>query len=116
MSGTACVARKKRMELSDDALNTREWSAPTLTEREQRRNGQLCPIRRIRPESMTRGSGIEDEAGRPERSGYVERQCFLYSPSNAGGAVDVTPLEQFESSITHTSSALSHDHLIYIGA
>jgi len=59
---------------------------------------------------MTRCCGIEDEAGRPERTGNVERQSFLNSPSNAVRGVEITPLEQFESRFSHAPSTLQHRH------
>jgi hypothetical protein len=86
-------------------------SAPALTEREQCRNAQRCPIRGIRPEPMTRGAGVEDQTGRTDRTGNVERQRFLNSPPNSGGALDITPFEQFEPPFTHTASTSLHHHL-----
>jgi hypothetical protein len=89
-----------------DMLDAQRLSAPALTELEQRRNGQRRPIRRVAPQSMTRRLGIEDETGRAGRTGNVECQRFLNSPSNSDGAVEVAPFEQFESRFSHASSAL----------
>jgi hypothetical protein len=60
---------------------------------------------------MTCGAGIEDQTGRAERTGNVERQRLLNSPPNSGGALEITPFEQFEPRFTHAASTSLHDHL-----
>ena len=89
-----------------DVVDATATSASTLTERKQRGNGQLRPIRRIAPEPMTGRSGIEDEAGRTVRTGNVERPRLLNSPTNSGRSVELTPLEHLQSRFSHATSTL----------